>query len=134
MPDDFAVTLSGDDAALRSLQRVRLDVLQHEIADILDDMGKDAATYPPELPNQRYQRTGDLGRGWTDSTPVFALQGSALTGVLENSVPYGPEVMGAQDQRTVFQGRWRVTDQIMAAWEARAAARVEDALGRIIGL
>lgn len=134
MPNDFDIILTGADEAVRALQRVRLDAFQGTLTDILEDMGKDAATYPPELPNQRYQRTGDLGRGWTDSTPVLALQGATLTAILENSVPYGPEVMSIEAQRPIFQGRWRVTDQIMAAWEERAAARVEDELGRVIGV
>jgi len=133
MPSDFNILLSGADEVLRDFQRIRLDALQGEIADILEDMGKDAAVYPPELPNQRYQRTYRLQDGWLDSIPTLALQVMTLTGVLENSVPYGPDVMSIEDQATIHVGRWRVTDQIMAAWEERAALRVEDALGRLIG-
>lgn len=134
MPNDADISLTGADEALRLLQQVRLSAFQSTLADILEDMAKDAATYPPELPNQRYQRTGNLGRGWTDSIPTMALQGNTLMAILENSVSYGPDVMSIDAQRPIFQGRWRVTDQIMAAWEERAAARVESRLGEIIGV
>lgn len=134
MPNDFDILLTGADEAIRALRGVRLDAFQAVLADILEDMAKDAAVYPPELPGQKYQRTQALERGWLDSVPIVALQGVKLTAALENSTPHGPYVMSIEDQATIHVGRWRTTDKIMESWEDRAAARVEDELGRIIGV
>jgi len=124
--------VTGADAILHMLDGIRLDAIKGDVSSLLDDIATDAANYPPELPNQRYVRTGDLGRGWTDSTPMMQGDANSLLAVLTNSVGYGPEVMSAADQRAIFAGRWRTTDKIMDAWEDRAAARIEAALGKLI--
>lgn len=130
---DLTYTITGVDAVLRDLAGIRLDAIKGDVTDILDDIALDAAHYPPELPGQRYIRTGDLGRGWTDSVPLMQGDATSLLAVLTNSVSYGPEVMGAEDQRAIFVGRWRTTEQIMAAWEVRTAQRIEAAMERLIG-
>jgi len=56
--------------------------------------------YPPELPNQTYERTGDLGNSWKD--PVI----SGLTATVKSSIAYGPFVQGDQAQTAPFRGRW----------------------------
>lgn len=122
----------GIDEVLDQLRKLRLDALRPTLRDLLNDIAYDAATYPPELPNQRYQRTGDLGRGWTDGEPFFSVSGNELTGVLVNSVPYAAEVMGAGVQGEFFVDRWRTTDQIVDAWETRVANAIEDAIDQVI--
>lgn len=129
---NLSYKVTGTEAILRQLESIRLDALKGDVSSLLDDIAADAAHYPPELPNQRYVRTGDLGRGWTDSTPLFQGDATSLLAVLTNSVSYGPEVMGVEDQRAIFAGRWRNTDQIVTAWEDRAAAQIEAALGRLL--
>jgi len=130
---NVSYSIMGATEVQRDLQKIRLDALHAEIAAILGDMGEDAATYPPELPNQRYRRTNKLHDEWINAQPQFDLQGETLLATLTNPINYGPPVMGADDQRAAFVGRWRTTDQIMDAWEARVAARVEDAVGRLVG-
>jgi len=125
--------VSGADAIIRALEGIRLDAISGDVLTLMDEIAADAADYPPELPNQRYVRTGDLGRGWTDSTPMMSGDADSLLAVLANGVSYGPFVQGAEDQRAIFAGRWRTTDQITDAWEDRAAQRIEAALGRLIG-
>lgn len=130
---DLSFHVKGTDLVLRELAGIRLDAISGDVGDILDDIAQDAADYPPERPNQRYVRTGDLGRGWTESEPMMSGGITSLLAVLTNSVSYGPEVQGTEDQKAIFADRWRTTDQITAAWEDRAAARIETALGRLIG-
>jgi hypothetical protein len=129
---DVSYTITGAAEVQRDLQKIALDTLRSDIAAILSDMGDDAATYPPELPNQRYRRTNALHDEWISADPVMDLQGEALTATLTNATPHGPWVQG-EDQAAVHAGRWRTTEQIMAAWEDRVAARVEDTVGRLIG-
>ena len=129
---DFTYHVKGIDLVLRELASLRLDALQGDVGDILDDIAADAANYPPERPNQRYVRSGDLGRGWTESEPLMQGDATSLLAVLTNSVSYGPFVQGTEDQATVHAKRWRTTDQIAAAWEDRAAQRIEQALGKLI--
>ena len=68
----------------------------------LDDLADVALpilrAYPPELPGQRYQRTGTLGRGWRASAA-----GAVIT--LDNPVSYAGAVYGP-NQRAIFAGRW----------------------------
>lgn len=129
----ISYTTTGAVEVQRDLARFRLDAIRGDIAGVLDDIAADAARYPQELPNQRYRRTYTLRDGWLDSQPAFDADQDSLLAVLTNPTSYGPEVMGAEDQRAVFAGRWRTTDAIMDAWEDRVAERVEDALGRLIG-
>lgn len=122
----------GIDEVLDQLRKLRLDALRPTLRDLLNDIAYDAADYPPELPNQRYQRTGDLGRGWTDGEPMFSMSGNSLMGELVNSVSYAAEVMGPGEQEAIFVDRWRTTDQIVDAWEARVANAVQDAIDQVI--
>ena len=129
---DLTYHIKGVDLVLRELAGIRLDAISGDVGDILDDIAQDAANYPPERPNQRYVRSGDLGRGWTESEPLMSGSVTSLLAVLTNSVSYGPVVQGAEDQAAVHAKRWRTTDQITAAWEDRAAQRIEQALGKLI--
>jgi hypothetical protein len=123
--------IKGADVILRQLDGIRLDAIKGDVMTLMDDIAADAAKYPP--PVGSYVRTGDLGRGWADSEPMMSGDSTSLMAVLTNSVPYGPFVQGAEDQAQIHAGRWRTTDQIVDAWEDRAAARIEAALGRLVG-
>ncbi len=95
-------------------------------------MADEAAVYPPPT-GGGYQRTGNLGRGWTDGETVFPQSSpTMLEAVRENSVPYGPNVQGAADQAEVHQGRWKTTEALMSAWEDRVAGAIEEALERLL--
>jgi len=70
--------------------------------------------YPPELPNQRYQRTNTLGRRWTTMVEVGL---ESVIGRLGTNVPYAPWVVGPDYpgetingfemyQAKIHQGRW----------------------------
>lgn len=124
--------LQGDEQAIATLEALNLDVLSDELRAILKAVGADAGDYTkaPELPNQRYIRSGDLGQGW-ENEPILSVSGDSLMGVLTNAVPYAGDVQG-EDQEAIFQGRWRTTDQILGEWEDEIARRVERALEQAI--
>lgn len=125
--------VKGADQVMRDLDSFRLDRLQSDIDRIMDAVAADAAVYPPELPNQRYVRTGDLGRGWTGGSTLFPQSSpTVLEAVRENSVPYSGDVQGASSQRAIFAGRWATDEDIMERWEDRVASAVEDALDRLM--
>lgn len=130
---NLSYSVKGADQVAQDLGRFRLDSIQAEVAAILDDMAKEAAHYPPELPGQRYVRTGTLGRGWTGGQTMFPQKSATeLEALRENSTPYGPNVQGAQDQAKIHQGRWKTTEALMADWEARVAQRVEQAIVKVL--
>jgi hypothetical protein len=128
---NLSYNVTGADAIIRQLDGIRLDAIKGDVATLLDEIAADAAHYPP--PVGTYVRTGDLGRGWTDSEPMMSGNATSLMAVLTNPTPYGPYVQGSEDQRAIFAGRWRTEAQIIAAWEDRAAQRIEAALGRLVG-
>lgn len=125
------IAITGLDAALRQLRELRLDALRQTVADVLDEIAKDAAVYPPELPNQRYVRTFKLRDGWLEGDRDVRLSGDTLTAALTNGVGYADEVMG-DDQKAVFQDRWRTVDDLVDAWEDRVADRIDDALDQLV--
>lgn len=130
---NLSYTITGVEAVQADLNKLRLDAIQAEVGRILDDIAKDAATYPPELPGQRYKRTGRLGAGWTDAQTHYTQSGATtFDAVRENSVSYAPDVMGDGTQKAIFAGRWRTTDQIMEAWEGEVIDRIEAAVERLI--
>lgn len=104
----FEIVITGDRATV-----VRLAALEQAIDTTppLDAISAAALPilreYPPELPNQRYQRTGRLGRGWQAQAA-----GSVIT--LDNPVDYAGAVYGPQ-QRRIFAGRWPQRPQQVAA-------------------
>lgn len=124
-----AITITGLNDVLRMLRDIRLDALRPAVEDLLEQMGRDAADYPPP---RNYPRSGRLGRGWTDAAPMIDISGDTLVGSLVNDTPYGAVVMGPGEQAKIHVDYWRTTDDIVDVWEDRAAQAVEDALDRLV--
>lgn len=129
----ISYTVTGVEAVQAELNKIRLDTIQDAVSAILDDMAAEAAQYPAPPPESTYKRTGQLGEKWTNAQTTF-VQSSAtvLEAVRENSTPYGPYVQGAETQAQVHAGRWKTVESLMADWEARAAERIEEAIGRLV--
>jgi hypothetical protein len=128
----ISYNVKGADQIIRELNNFRLDALEGAIDKVMDEMANDAAVYPPPT-GGKYQRTGDLGRGWTDGETMFPRSEPTMIEALrENSVSYGPYVQGAEDQAEVHQGRWKTVDDLMSSWEDRVAGAIEDALDRLL--
>lgn len=100
--------VSGAPDTLRRLETLERTIdTTPPLSDLNDAVLPILRQYPPELPNQRYVRTGTLGRGWRGSAA-----GQVVT--LENSVAYAGAVYGP-NQRAIFAGRWPQKTQQIAA-------------------
>jgi len=100
---------------IKGLARVRAKLAKliamdaNIITPELKEWGKDEAdrlqntAYPPPRPQQRYKRTGKLGRSWSSS-----VIGSAAVKI-SNNAGYAPWVVG-EKQAWMHAGRW---------WQAR---------------
>lgn len=102
-----------------------MPITQEQVLDALEASRKEVVDYPPELPAQKYVRTGNYGGSWR----VEAARGSRSIGgrllgqATANGRDYTRYVGGnAQggEQAGIHQGRWRV------AWEA-----VQDQIGSL---
>jgi hypothetical protein len=91
-------------------------IIEEEVDDafttVMGDIVTDLADYPPERPGQRYVRTGDLGRGWTQTPQRFAAQGAAIALRVTNPVPYAQYVQG-QKQAWMHKGRWDTVQAVL---------------------
>ncbi len=133
----ITVDISGVDGVHALLNRLNVTIppaLEKAVRAGLGEMAAELATYPPELPDQRYVRTGALKAGWEDATPVFAVEPDGIMGTLTNPTEYGRYVEGTHSQAAVHQGRWPTVGGVEASHAAavRAAVRqaVADALAR----
>jgi hypothetical protein len=68
--------------------------------------------YPAERPNQRYQRTYELERGWRSAQPKWRITLREFFVQLTNRVPYVKWVQGEQ-QAWFHRGRWTKASVIM---------------------
>lgn len=85
------------------------------------------ARYPAPRPNQRYRRTGTLGRRWTAAAPQLSGSGGAFVGRIGNNTPYAPEVQGERQARA-FVGRWQTVDEVAADGASDLERRIVDAI------
>lgn len=75
----------------------------------------DLADYPPELPGQRYVRTGQLRDGWQGAQPQWQAIPSGFEGSIENPTGYDEWVQGVRTQGRAFRGRWPTDQAIVDA-------------------
>jgi hypothetical protein len=119
-------------AQLEQLPQHVLAAAQDAMEEALQAMADTLADYPPELPHQRYVRTGTLHAGWTDAAPVFQVMGTGLEGVLKNTVEYAPYVEGDGTQADVHQGRWPTVGAVEQAQASAARATIAEAVNAAI--
>jgi hypothetical protein len=113
-------------AGFRALpQQVGSDV-RESLRPVLRDMKGRLATYPGERPNQRYRRTGRLGRGWTGTQERYVVRsGGGVDMTLTNPVSYVDQVQG-DDQGIFFIGRWETASAVLTSYEQDITIAVED--------
>jgi hypothetical protein len=122
------VRTTGIDQIIRgfdTLPQTVGDSVKESLGPVWKDLARQLAIYPGELPNQRYQRTGNLGRGWTEATPVYIVtSGGGIDSRLENAVSYADDVQG-EGQKTIFSGRWTLASTVLTEYEQDIAVAVE---------
>lgn len=86
------------------------------------------ARYPAQRPT-RYKRTGHLGRRWTTR---IGTSGDGITGILGNSVAYGPFVQDERRQSRVHQGYWQTDADAIRQHEPQIQRYFDQALQRVV--
>ena len=114
--------ISGENVTLATLRTLEQTLSN---APLLEDVARAALptlkVYPPELPNQRYVRTGNLGAGWQYGAASGGPSGRVID--LFNPVEYAGDVYGAQ--KPAFVGRWKTVAQLRAAIAPQVRAGFE---------
>lgn len=122
----IGIRIEGVDQLVQKLGNViASDTLQAPLERALQRLKGRLTTYPPERPGQAYQRTGNLGRGWT-------IKADSGGGTLTNRVSYGPWVQGDKTQASMHRGRWltdrQAVDQETPAIQQDFADAIDSAL------
>lgn len=101
------------------------DSVKDALGPVWKDLARQLAIYPGELPNQTYRRTGNLGRGWTEATPIYIVTaGGGIDARLENAVSYADQVQG-EGQMTIFSGRWTLAATVLMEYEQDIVVAIE---------
>lgn len=126
-----------DDLAkdLGSLPQTIGKAVQKAQEDDFEDVAKELAKYPPQLPGTKYIRTNRLKKGWLNSRPRINILGSGanFTAELSNPVEYSGEVQGGAEDNPhqtndMRRRRWKTTDQVLKETEPKAQKRLDDAV------
>jgi hypothetical protein len=129
MPESAAIVVTGLDEIIAGFRvlpaQVNSDV-REQLRPVLRDMKGRLATYPGERPNQKYRRTGRLGRGWTQTQERYIVRsGGGIDLTLTNPVDYVDRVQG-DDQDIWFIGRWETASAVLTSYEMDITNAVED--------
>jgi hypothetical protein len=129
MPDSAAIVVTGLDQIIRALDATPAQVnsdVRETLRPVLRDMKGRLATYPGERTNQRYRRTGRLGRGWTSAQERYIVRaGGGVDLTITNTVDYVDRVQG-DDQDIWFIGRWETASAVLTSYEGEITNAVED--------
>lgn len=129
MPTSATIVVTGLDEIIRGFRALPSQVnsdVRESLRPVLRDMKGRLATYPGERTNQKYRRTGRLGRGWVSAQERYIVRaGGGIDVVLENPVNYVDEVQG-DDQSIYFLGRWEAASAVLTSYELDLTVAVED--------
>ncbi len=131
----FSITIPNIEPLLDALARepaIAEPIIHRATDQALLALVPDLSHYPPELPGQRYIRTGDLGEGWKDSQPQWVAIKSGFEGSIDNPVAYGPDVQGHLTQAKIHSGRWKTDQQIVDKHAVETEAIYDRALQEIV--
>ena len=107
------IIILGMDALIRKVGSVEKaqDVVEPVIVRHSQEIGKKWHAYPPQLPNQRYRRTGRLGRG---RRQIVNRTPSAVEAIARNDgVPYNVWVIRTATQAGIHRGRWNSDERLI---------------------
>jgi hypothetical protein len=123
-----AVTYRGIDEIIRGfgvLPREVAVTVRRALDPVWRDMKGALASYPAERPGQRYKRTGNLGRGWTEARPAYVVKADGgIDARITNPVSYTDQVQG-DAQMIWFKGRWTLASTIVTEFEGDITIAVE---------
>ena len=102
--------------------------LREPTAEILDILYDRVTYYPPELPNQQYERTFDLEGSWGVEISLKPTELGRVVSVLD----YNQWVQDEDRQARIHQGRWEPIQQIAEEEEETAVEVLDDFIQRRI--
>ena len=123
----MTISQRGADRVLRKLDVLGATLraaLTAGASALMNPLIADAQLYPPELPNQQYQRTFTLQAGWGDPL-LIQRDSSGVTISAINTVEYSDDVQTAGQQKPSFDGRWRTTEMIATDGEPQVVAAID---------
>lgn len=109
------VQLQGDERLMqqfRQAPQIVSDEATRAVEGELKRVKTALSLYPAERPNQRYERTYALERGWLNAQPRWRISVRNFVVELTNRVPYVKWVQG-DDQAPVHRSRWTKATVIM---------------------
>lgn len=128
----ISVEVTGLDewiGAFNGAPRIIEEEMEDTVDSVLGLMIGELATYPPERPNQHYERTFKLRDGWKNTDRRFVFRGGNLAARITSPVPYAEDVQG-DEQGPLFVGRWRKASDIEKQYAVAADAAFEQARER----
>lgn len=107
------IEIVGIDNLVRKLNSVdrAQDVIEPRFRYWSERIGAEWHKYPPPLPNQRYVRTGNLGRG---RRQLMQRTANSITAIARSSGPaYNTWVLQGKTQAGIHRGRWATDDGLV---------------------
>lgn len=127
---NFSITIDAASILTKLTRLEQLDGLEATLNDEADLLVADEQQYPPELPNQRYARTGHL-KNMTYHNPAQR-GGNAVTVEMFSDAEYAGAVVG-ENQASAFAGRWRKFKKVAQDRRPAITAAVRAAVIRLWG-
>lgn len=131
----MSVTSSGFEDAIKI--KTLPAVLRRGIADdakaITAPAIEQAQIYGEELPDQVYERTGNLGEGWENSQVEINETTTGITLSHTNPVEYVMFVQGVGTQAELFEDRWPDLQAVANAAEPATVSRGTGSIAAELG-
>jgi len=134
---DITIQISGNAlSALRAMPEKFEDAITGSLNDSNTYFLALMKRYPPTRPNQRYVRTGTLGRSWSARPVTRTANGwQSVVGSNGNMAPYNRQVQSRDEQGHWFVGRWRTAEsaveQSASQIQRFVDARIRTALAEV---
>lgn len=97
--------------------------------DVLNDLARQMAVYPPPPSGSKYNRTYNLQGGWTGAKPEFQpIAGFSFKAQISNPVAYAKFVQGSGTQAAIHKNRWQTDQQILDSNEKQITETLEEAV------
>lgn len=81
--------------------------------------------YPPTAPDQKYRRTGNLGRSWSFVVTQRGDRTEGVVGSNSNTAPYNREVQGGNPRPIFTRIGWRNVNDLAGLMERQLPIRVQ---------